>query len=160
MQDTLVISYEALHSCVTNIAVTNCFKLATVQSRPETAVRPNHTKFVYEFLDIPKAMCAHIVPNQSLLNRIMFMKMLNNMFVMTRAVLLLLRTLTLSSCGPSFVMLASVPRPLIIKAYVRNGRITNSADITTTRLYQHHHSRVFSQDFKVISINFRERHSY
>ena len=60
MQDTLVISYEALHSCVTNIAVTNCFKLATVQSRPETAVRPNHTKFVYMSSGYPEGyMCAY-----------------------------------------------------------------------------------------------------
>ena len=60
MQDTLVISYEALHLCVTNIAVTNCFKLATVQSRPETAVRPNHTNFVYMSSGYPESyMCAY-----------------------------------------------------------------------------------------------------
>ena len=60
MQDTLVISYEVLHSRVTNIAVTNCFKLATVQSRPETAVRPNHTKFAYMSSGYPEGyMCAY-----------------------------------------------------------------------------------------------------
>ena len=47
MQDTLVISYEA-------------FKLATVQTRSETAVRPNHTKFVYMSSGYPEGyMCAY-----------------------------------------------------------------------------------------------------